>query len=177
MMAFDSSPSDPEFAILFSLRPSALSEVKNPYLSRISPSTKAKCFCKSVRCPVLFWRRPHWSIAATRKFFVNQITASVRLRSCVRTLVAAWDVGAVPETAEATDNIVLRFNGSPEILGPDGDRRKKVDAQHFKPGGKYRGKLKIVYGEQSDKFSRLQALHGIHEYHGDVHGHRLADRR
>lgn len=74
------------------------------------------------------------------------MTASFKLRSSVRTLVATWDVGAAPESAEGTDDIVLRFNGNPEILGPDGDRRKRVDSQHFNPGGKYRGKLKIING-------------------------------
>lgn len=54
--------------------------------------------------------------------------------------MAAWDVGAPPSPEFAPD-IRLRFNGAPETLGPDGDRRKKVEAANFAPGGKYRGEL------------------------------------
>ncbi|KAJ9634457.1 hypothetical protein H2204_006282 [Knufia peltigerae] len=61
------------------------------------------------------------------------------------TLVAAWDVGAPPSPEFAPD-IRLRFNGAPETLGPDGDRRKKVEAANFAPGGKYRAVCKLQMG-------------------------------
>jgi hypothetical protein len=44
--------------------------------------------------------------------------------------VATWDVGAPPSPEFAPD-IGLRFNGAPETLGPDGDRRKKVEAANL----------------------------------------------
>ncbi|KAI9798155.1 MAG: hypothetical protein M1833_004904 [Piccolia ochrophora] len=76
----------------------------------------------------------------------SSLTTTTIINSSNPTLVATWDVGTVPENAEASEKVVLRFNGNPETLGPNGDRRQKVDSQHFRPGGKYRAICKLFMG-------------------------------